>query len=408
MHPFTRVKQKGILSRMIIDQRLKVAVLIKRFVPTGGAERYALEVTRRIALLHEVHVFAQEWSFEGQEKIVFHKIPRRPAKPSWLNQILFSYFSRKALGNGFDIVHSHEKVTHFDLMTIHSPCFRSFLSQEQRKGKRIFSWLSVAFSPRKLAWLGLERKQFAYHPERIFIAVSEWVQKDVQANYPLPERSFHIAYPGADARMKRGLPAGTDLKKLRSKLSLAPNDPVFLFVGTEFKRKGLDALLHGLALIRPSRARLVVAGGGGGNMEKYVELTRKLGLNDRVSYLGLVENVEELYALADALVLPTLSDPWAMAPMEAMLSGLPAAVSSAEYCGAAGFIKDNEALIIKDPTDPREIAKTLRKLTDAGLRAELSRKGRVLAAGLTWEKTTENTLSAYHEVLRRKGRAQSP
>jgi len=139
-------------------------------------------------------------------------------------------------------------------------------------------------------------------------------------------------------------------------------------------------------------------------MGKYVELTKKLGLNEQVFYLGLVENVEALYALADALVLPTLSDPWAMAPVEAMLSGLPAAMSSAEYCGAAGFIKDNEALIIKDPTDPHEIAQTLRRLMDPALRAELSRKGRALAAGLTWDKAAENTLSAYHEVLRRKHR----
>jgi UDP-glucose:(heptosyl)LPS alpha-1,3-glucosyltransferase len=389
-------------------KRLKVAVLIKRFVPTGGAEKYAMEVTRRLALHHEVHVFAQEWSFEGEEKISFHRIPRYVGKPTWINQLLFSHHTCREVRNRFDIVHSHEKVTCFDLMTVHSPCFRSYLSQETRKGKKILSWLTAAFSPRKLGWLWLEKKQFAYHPERIFIAVSEWVQKDVQANYPLPEQSFCIAYPGSDAYTKRDLPGGPDLKELRSKLSLAPDDPVFLFVGTEFKRKGLDALLQALALMGSSNARLLVVGGGGGKMGKYVELTRKLGLNEQVFYLGLVENVEALYALADALVLPTLSDPWAMAPVEAMLSGLPAAVSSAEYCGAAGFIKDNEALIIKDPTDPREIAKTLRKLTDAGLRAELSRKGRVLAAGLTWEKTTENTLSAYHEVLRRKGRAQSP
>jgi glycosyltransferase involved in cell wall biosynthesis len=387
---------------MLDDKRLRVAVLIRRFVPTGGAERYALEVTRRLALHHEVHVFAQEWSFQGQESITFHKIPRYVKKPTWLNQIFFSHLSRAKVGNAFDIVHSHEKVTHFDVMTIHSPCFRSFLSQEERKWKKILSWVLAASSLRKLAWLALEKKQFADHHERLFIAVSKYVKRDVQANYPLPDDSFHIAYPGVDAGMKRNICAGTERKKLRSKLGLPQDDPLILFVGTEFKRKGLDALLQALSLINPSRFRLVVAGGGGGKMERYVDLARKLGLKEHVFFLGLVANVEELYAVADALILPTLSDPAPMVPIEAMFCGVPTAMSSSMFCGAAEHIRSEEALIINNPREPREIAQTLRRLVDAGFRAELSQKGQALAAELTWERATESTLSAYYEVLQRK------
>ena len=403
MQHFKGVKQKGARHGMNLDSNLRIAVLIKRFIPTGGAEKYAMEVTRRLALHHEVHVFAQEWSFEGEEKISFHRIPRYVGKPTWINQLLFSHHTCREVRNRFDIVHSHEKVTCFDLMTVHSPCFRSYLSQEPKKGKKILSWTAAALSPRKLAWLELEKRQFADHPERLFIAVSEWVKKDVQANYPLPERSFRIAYPGADAPIEKDLPGSLDLKKLRARFSLSPDDTVFLFVGTEFKRKGLDALLRGLALMGRSRARLVVAGGGGGKMKKYLEMTRKLGLHEQVSYLGLVDNVEELYTLADAFVLPTLSDPWGMAPLEAMIYGVPVALSSKAYCGAAGYIKNNEALIIKDPTDPREISQALGRLMDPDLRAELARKGRAFAAELTWDKTAESTLSAYREVLGRKG-----
>lgn len=72
--------------------RLKIAVLIKRFVRTGGAEKYAMEVVRRLAVDHEVHVFAHEWVFDGPEPITFHKIPRVCRKPAWVNQLFFSYF----------------------------------------------------------------------------------------------------------------------------------------------------------------------------------------------------------------------------------------------------------------------------------------------------------------------------
>jgi UDP-glucose:(heptosyl)LPS alpha-1,3-glucosyltransferase len=282
------------------------------------------------------------------------------------------------------------------------------MTQEKRGWKRLLMWFSMAFSLRQIAWLWLERRQFTYHRDRMFVAVSGMVQKDVQANYALPHECFHIAYPGSDNPMKRGIPAGGILKDLRSELNLTRDEVVILFVGTEFKRKGLDALLNALSLLSPLKLRLVVAGGGGGKMKRYVELTKNLGLNQHVAFLGLVENVGELYALADAIILPTLSDPWAMAPMEAMMAGVPAAVSSAEYCGAAEYIQGGEALIIKNPADPVEIKEAIIKLMDPGFRNELSRKGQALAAQLTWERTTASTLAAYDEVLRRKAEETNP
>ena len=384
------------------NQRFKIAFLIKRFVTTGGAERYAMEVARRIALQHEVHVFAQEWAYEGKEQITFHRIPRFFMKPSWLNQLLFSYFCSKLADSAFDILHSHEKVTRFDVMTIHSPCFRSFITQHRSPYRRFAIRLSTPFSPRKLAWLWLEKRQFAPSRERLFIAVSKNVQSNVQANYSLPDECFRIAYPGVNTQILRNVDAKTRWNTLRSKFALTAEDLVILFVGTEFKRKGLDALLKGFARIPYSKAKLLVAGGGGGKIQKYKRLAENLGLRNHVVFLGLVKNVEELYALSDAFILPTLSDPSPMAPIEAMAFGLPTAMSCSEYSGAAEHIRSGEALILSNPRDPNEIADCLLKLMDADFRAKLGPRGQALAAGLTWEATAANTLSVYEEVVRKK------
>jgi hypothetical protein len=51
------------------EKRLKIAVLVRRFVTTGGMERYCVEVTRRLAREHDVHVFAQESAYEFPEPI---------------------------------------------------------------------------------------------------------------------------------------------------------------------------------------------------------------------------------------------------------------------------------------------------------------------------------------------------
>ncbi|MFC1820295.1 glycosyltransferase family 4 protein [Thermodesulfobacteriota bacterium] len=379
--------------------RLKIAILVRRFLTTGGMERYCLEVTRRLAVKHDVHVFAQEWSWKGDERITFHRIPKFFTKPSFLNQLVFSYFIRKYLDESFDIIHSHERVTRFDTLTIHCPCFRTYITEQKNRLKRIFIWLSVILSPRKLAYLWLEKKQFIYHPQRLMIAVSDKVKENVQANYPLPDSYFGLAFPGVDSFMiKRD--DDNNREKIRSELGIDKDDLVILFVGTEFKRKGLDSLLRGFSLINRPGMKLVVAGGG--KPERYIRLSKKLDIEDYVIFLGLVEDIENIYAISNIYILPTLSDPAGMAPVEAMAAGVPTIISSSKYAGSAEQIKNEEALILENPDQPQDIADSLSKMMDESYRMSLSLKGRQFAKQLTWEKTTNETLAIYHRILQLK------
>ncbi len=384
-------------SSSLLQKRLKIAILIRGFVTTGGAEKYTVELSRRLAREHEVHVFAQEWSFNGNEKIIFHKIPKLFTKPSYLNQLLFSFFTRRLVDSSFDIVHSHERVTSFDVLTVHCPCFRSSTTREKRGLKKGLLRFSTLISPRKLAYLWLEKRQFSYHEDRLLIAVSRNVMKDVQASYALPDRCFNVAYPGVDLNLTQKIRDENTRWSLRSKLKIEDQDLVLLFVGTEFKRKGLDALIKGFAALSPNRMKLVIAGGG--EKEAYARLAKSLNIDDRVIFLGLVKNIEEIYTIADIYILPTLSDPAGMAPLEAMAFGLPTIISCSRYAGIAEHITNGEALILQNPEDPAEIADSIRKMLDENVRAELSRKGRDLVQRLTWDRTTADTLYAYNRVL---------
>jgi UDP-glucose:(heptosyl)LPS alpha-1,3-glucosyltransferase len=149
--------------------------------------------------------------------------------------------------------------------------------------------------------------------------------------------------------------------------------------------------------------KFVVAGGGGGKLKEYTKLAETLGLGDDIIFLGLVRDVDKLYAISDVYILPTLSDPCPLAPLEAMASGVATIMSCSKYAGTAELIKNGEALILEDPKDSNEIANALRRLMDESYREELKEKGRRLAEELTWERTTEDTLSTYYEVLERKG-----
>lgn len=382
------------------QQKLKIAILVRRFITTGGAERYAVEVTRRLAKNHNVHVFAQEWSSDAETRVTFHKIPKFLGKPSFLNQLLFSYFTRRSLDGSFDIIHSHERVTQFDVLTIHCPCYRGFITDQKKLWGKMKVWLSVATSPRHLAYLWLEKKQFIYRRERLLIAVSDNVRRDVQTNYDLPDECFRLAYPGVNADQFSPKKNGVLRNQTRSQLGISKDEVVILFVGTEFKRKGLGSSLKAYALLPEAKTRLIIAGGG--DTDKYTRLAQKFGIADTVTFLGLVGDMGPIYAAADICVLPTLCDPYAMAPIEAMASGVATITSSSLYAGSSERIKNGEALIVNDPSNPEEIAAALEALLDEDYRTNLAQKGRQLAKNLTWEITTAEILSTYYELLQLK------
>ena len=383
------------------QKRLKIAILVRSFVKTGGMERYCVEVTRRLALRHDVHVFAQEWRWDGDEKITFHRIPKFLTKPSFLNLLLFSYFTHKKIDNSFDIIHSHERVTHFDALTVHCPCFRTCITDEQSLLKRIFIWLTIALSPRKIAYLWLENRQFAYNNKRMLIAVSDMIKRNVRVNYPLPDEYFGLAFPGVDHNLKNGERGAESRETERKRLGIKKDDLVILFVGTEFRRKGLDALLRGFAMIIKKNIKLIIAGGGE-KKRRYKRLVKELGIADHVIFLGLVEDMENIYAISDIFILPTLSEPAGMAPIEAMAAGIPTIISSSRYAGSAERIKDGEAIILENPDQPGNIANALSRLFNEDLRKELGAKGRGLARYLTWEQTTKDTLDVYYRILELK------
>jgi UDP-glucose:(heptosyl)LPS alpha-1,3-glucosyltransferase len=380
-----------------VPKRLKIAVLVRNFVTTGGAERYAVEVTRRLAREHEVHVFAETWDETVCASLTMHRVPKYLGKPSFLNLLLFSRAVERMVDRRFDVIHSHERVKRCDVLTIHCPCFRGFITRQQSWLGKSIVWFSVITSPRSLSYLWLEKHQFDLEAaRRVLIAVSKFVKADVQRNYQVPDDAFVIGYPGVEAVDVKDALLLEQASSLRRQYGIGPEDLAVLFVGTEFRRKGLDHLLRALARIKDPRIKLVVVGGG--DVEKYQVQARALGIGERVVFAGLVRNVFPHYLLADIFVLPTLSDPCAMSPLEAMYCGVATVMSGTAYCGTAERIRDNEAILLQDPRNDEEIGQALARLLDREVRQELAAKGQRLARRLTWEETVNATVEAYARV----------
>jgi len=377
------------------DKKLRIAVLIRNYSASGGgAERYCVELTNRLSKIHEVHVFSQHNS-ESSESITFNQIPQWLKKPRYINQLLFSYLTKRATQGKFDIVHSHDMATHANIYTLHVPCVRT--KWAQAKGlKKILRWMNTLLSPRKMAYLWLENKEMQVLPNRHFISVSEYLSRNVLESYPRLNDHVTIAHPGIEVQTSNNK-AITELRKnFREKHNIPTSAFVLLFVAHGFKRKGLPAIIKALEILNNKNIHIVVAGSGN---PKDIQIN-SLVVQKNTHFIGVVKNMSELYPVADTLIHPTLGDTYGMVVLEAMSYKLPVIVSSAKYCGFSEHLSNEEAIILNNPTDPQEVSMGIQTLNNQlELRNKISENGFKKSQTINWGNTTNKTLNAYKKIL---------
>ena len=109
--------------------------------------------------------------------------------------------------------------------------------------------------------------------------------------------------------------------------------------------------------------------------------------------------MSELYPVADALIHPTLGDTYGMVVLEAMSHKLSVIVSSSEYCGFSEHLSNEEAIILNNPKNSKEISKNIQMLNQqVNLRNRIAENGLKKSKQINWEATTNKTLDAYGRV----------
>jgi UDP-glucose:(heptosyl)LPS alpha-1,3-glucosyltransferase len=369
---------------------MKIAVLIRNYNRyAGGAERYCVELTELLAKSHEVHVFSQNHQVNS-ELIKFHNIPKIFEKPRFINQLFFSWVTKRATLNNFDIIHSHELVSHADIYTIHVPCFKSILLNISGT-KKILRVLNTIISPRKLAYLMLEKKQMQSNSFRSFISVSEFLSRNIQQCYPAIT-NISIASPGLNFKKSKNI--SFDLK---NKLSIPKNAFLLLLVAKEYKKKGLPTIQKAMEYLQNKDIYLIVVGG---KKQKKSSIPKKI--KSHIHFLGEVDNIDVIYPQVDILVHPTLSDTFGMAPLEAMSFKIPIIISNSKFCGLSEYLNNSQALFLENPKDEIELAKKISLLYEnRNERIKLAHNGYAKSLELNWKNTLEKTLLAYNSITKK-------
>ena len=174
-------------------------------------------------------------------------------------------------------------------------------------------------------------------------------------------------------------------------------DRYFLFVGRLVRDKGVFDLLSAYAkLDERVRQNIAVVFAGEGLCRQELERQAKSISPGTVIFPGFAQrdDLAAYYALADALILPTYTDPWGLVVNEAMACGLPVIVSSVAGC-AADLVKDGWNGFLVPPGDVRALTRAMGTLAgDLPKLAAMGSNSRELIAEYSPEKWAASVAEA--------------
>lgn len=386
---------------------MKIAIVRKKYSDFGGAERYVASLAEHLVESgHRVHVFADEWKIGNNQnskqntyisQIVFHKIPVINIL-SVLHVLSFAISSRRLLKKEvFDIIHSIERTTYQDIYRAGDGCHREWLRQRTK----IDPWykaISTALNPLHLSLLWIEKQIFKNGKYKMIIANSKRGKDEIVHYYGVPPEKIKVIYNAIDTkRFNLTNPAEVRIQ-VRMQHGISPKEQILLFVGSDFKRKGLAAAIESLARLKSGIKLMVI---GKDRVGPYRSMANRMGIKEHVNFLGPRADVERYYCAGDLFIFPTIYDPFSNVCLEAMASGLP--VITSRVNGASELLKEGKnGYIIENPIDPIEISKKIQKGLKLNRRSMQNFNSELLKR-FSWEKHLAQVLDIY-ESIRDKNR----
>jgi glycosyltransferase involved in cell wall biosynthesis len=237
------------------------------------------------------------------------------------------------------------------------------------------------------------------------IAVSEVTRQHVMEFLPVGPDRVVTVYSGVDDVFRRP-PDPVHLAHIREKYSLPKR--FLLYAGAIYPPKNFTRLVQAYAQVGPERGIPLVVAGGENRFLSDQELKEPdaLGIPEWVRWPGWVdqEDLAGFYALADALLLPSLFESCGLPVLEAMAAGCPVVTSN---CYGTKELAEGAAVLV-DPVSVESIASGIRLVLDnEPKRSELLIAGRDRSREFQWSRCARETLSVLEQVGTGRKRSRS-
>ena len=169
-----------------------------------------------------------------------------------------------------------------------------------------------------------------------------------------------------------------------------PNPPTLLYLGRIKRYKGIDLLMRAVAILAGHGIDIHFLIAGAGSWRPHLErLVREQGVEDRVSFLGYVDDARKTELMRTSWIhgLTSPKEGWGITNLEAGACGTPSVTSDSP--GLRESVLDGETGLVVPHGDVDALARAIGRLvTDQALRRSLGRGARAYAESLSWDATS--------------------
>lgn len=297
-------------------------------------------------------------------------------------QAFAEFVSRIAAHLSFDLIHAH------DWMTYPAGLYAAHVS-----GRPLIAHVHATEFDRS----GDHPNQYVYDLERHtflncqgVITVSNYTRSILISQYGVPADRIHPVYNAAEFDMQ-----------YHGGVSRPVREKIVLFLGRITFQKGPDYFVRAARKVieEYNNVRFVMVGSGD-MYHRMIEMAADLGIGRYFHYTGFLKrpDIDRIFRMSDLYVLPSVSEPFGISVLEAMVAGVPVIVS--RQSGVAEII---ENCIKVNFWDVDEMAHhILRVLRDENLHRQLAEGGRSEALSLSWEESAKKISSIYAKIINGK------
>jgi len=280
----------------------------------------------------------------------------------------------------FDIVHAHDWMTYpagiaVSVMSGKPLIVHVHSTEFDRSGENINQMI-----------YDIERE--GLHTADKIITVSYFTRNTIISRYGISGEKVEVVHNGVERNGNWSL-AETGIDK---------DEKIVLFLGRITMQKGPEYFLHAAKKVLEvmDNVKFVMAGSGD-LMHRAVEMAAELGIGRKVLFTGFLrgEDVRKIYQMADLYVMPSVSEPFGIAPLEALENDVPVIIS--KQSGVSEVLK--HALKV-DFWDVNEIAnKIVAVLKHPPLEVMLRNYGSFEVRRLRWKDSARRCARIYEEAL---------
>jgi glycosyltransferase involved in cell wall biosynthesis len=285
----------------------------------------------------------------------------------------------------FDVIHAHDWL-----------CYGAGIVAKELSGKPLIVHVHATEFDRcggnSVNQQVYDRERRGMHAADHVIAVSELTRKIIIDKYGVDPTKVTVVHNGNSYAIKNPKSRFKDLYKLRQ-----DGKKVVLFAGRITIQKGVDYFVHAAKKVLEYERNVQFIVAGSGDMEEQIKgLTSHLGIRDNFLFTGYykIDEQSDLFAAADVVVMPSVSEPFGIIPLESMSNGTPVIMS--KQSGVSEVV--THALKI-DFWDTDAMAdKILSIIRHPVLKQTLRDEGLRQVKDITWDKAAKKTSNIYTRI----------